>query len=361
MAEQDSDRSEEATPYKLEQARKKGMVARSTDFTAMAILAALVVTLYANGWSGLKQVLRLQLNVLGHAGQLQWGANDMMAWISSMMYSVLQILAPLFLAVGVTAVLASLIQTGPIFSAKPLAPDMSRINPATGFKRLFSLRTLYEALKSTIKLLILAVVAYMAIRDALPGLAGISALEPKGYAKVLLGLSAGVLVKLVLALLVIALVDLAYTRWEFAQRMRMSRRDVRDEIKNREGDPRIRSRLRELRMEMLKRSKAMRNLPSADVLITNPTHLAVALSYKHGEAGAPKLVAKGAGDLARKMRQVASRHHIPVVQNKPLARALYKEIDYDNFVPEKFYAQLAKIMVWVYTMREARQSMGGAA
>jgi flagellar biosynthetic protein FlhB len=131
---------------------------------------------------------------------------------------------------------------------------------------------------------------------------------------------------------------------------------VRDEAKNRDGDPRIRAKLRELRKEMLKRSKALRRLPGADVLITNPTHLAVALSYEHGKAGAPQVVAKGAGDIARKMREVASRHHIPIVQNRPLARALFREVDYDGYVPEKWYPQIARIMVWVYAMRETRRN-----
>ncbi|HZV65800.1 MAG TPA: EscU/YscU/HrcU family type III secretion system export apparatus switch protein, partial [Telluria sp.] len=191
-----------------------------------------------------------------------------------------------------------------------------------------------------------------------PGLVGLSAMEPKGYARMLVSLSGSLLVKLVATLFVIALIDLVYTRWEFGKRMRMSKRDVRDEAKNREGDPRIRSRIRELRQEMLKRSKSMAKLPSADVLIANPTHLAVALSYQHGVGGAPQVIAKGAGDLARQMRQLAAKHQIPVVQNRLLARALYREVDYDGYVPEKWYPQVAKIMVWVYAMRRARNTKG---
>jgi len=174
---------------------------------------------------------------------------------------------------------------------------------------------------------------------------------------VLIGLSGSLLAKLVATLLIVAMIDLAYTRWEFTKRMRMSKRDVRDESKQREGDPRIRARIRALRKEMMKRSKAMRNLPNADVLITNPTHLAIALRYRHGETGAPQLIAKGAGDLAQKMRHVASRHHIPIVQNKLLARTLFREVDHEGYVPEKLYAQVAKIMVWVYAMREAKEKV----
>jgi flagellar biosynthesis protein FlhB len=361
MAEQDSDRSEEATPHKLEEARKQGSVAKSADFSAVAILLAMVGTLYASGWDGLRQSVKLQQAVLVRASHLEWGADGVAVWLGQLAIGMLEILAPLFLALVIAAILVNLLQAGPIFTVKPLSPDLNRINPSTGFKRLFSMRTIYESVKSVIKLIILGAVAYFAIRDDIAGLVGLSAMDPKGYAKMLIDITGGLLVKLVLTLLVIAVIDFSYTRWEFTKRMRMSRRDVRDESKQREGDPRIRSRIRELRKEMLKRSKAMRNLPSADVLITNPTHIAVALSYRHGDSAAPQLIAKGAGELARKMRLVASQHHIPVVQNKALARALFREVDYEGFVPEKLYPKLAKIMVWVYTMRESRHASGRAA
>ncbi len=361
MAEQDSDLSEDATPHKLEEARKKGSVAKSADFTAVAVLIAMAGTLYSSAWDGFRQSVHMEQAVLARAGQRDWNADGMAVWIGQLALGMLHVLAPLFMALVVVAVLVNMFQTGPIFSFEPISPDLNRINPATGFKRLFSMRTVFESIKSILKLIVLGAVTYFAIMDIVPGLMGLSAMDPKGYAKALIGLTAGLLMKLVFSFFILAILDLAYTRWEFAKRMRMSKRDVRDESKQREGDPRIRSRIRELRKEMLKRSKAMANLPSADVLITNPTHIAVALRYQHGTAGAPQLVAKGAGELAQKMRQVASRHHIPMVQNKALARALFSEVDYEGFIPEKHYPQIAKIMVWVYTMREATRMSRGAA
>ena len=354
MAEQDSDLTEQATPYKLDEARKKGSVAKSPDFNAVAILGALAAILYSSGWDAFRQTVKMQQAIFVRASSGTWDIDSTAIWLGQIMLALLSILAPLFLTVAIAAVLANLAQVGPIFTVKPLAPDPERINPMAGLKRLFSLRILFEAAKSVTKLLILGVVTYLVISAALPGLLSISGLDPKGYSRVLIDLSAGILGKLVLTLLVIAVLDFSYTRWEFAKRMRMSRRDVKDEHKHREGDPRIRSRIRELRKEMLKRSKATGKLPSADVLIVNPTRLAVALCYKEGAAGAPQVVAKGAGDLARKMREVANRHHIPVVQNRLLARTLFREVDYDGFVPEKLYPQVAKIMVWVYTMRKMR-------
>jgi flagellar biosynthetic protein FlhB len=356
MADQDADLSEQATPHKLDEARKKGSVARSNDFNAMSMMAALVVTVFAGGWDALRQTLVMQQKILASAGHRQWTVDAIAAWMGQLLTGMLHVLGPLFLTLAVVAVLTNLVQTGPIFSMHPLVPDLNRISPASGFKRIFSMRTLFESGKSLVKLAILGTVVYMLVRDTIPGLMGLSSMEPKGYARMLLALVASLLVKLVFTLLCIALLDLGFTRWEFAKRMRMSKRDVKDESKNREGDPRIRSRIRELRKEMLKRSKSMAKLPSADVLITNPTRLAVALSYSHGKSGAPQVVAKGAGDLARKMRELAGKHSIPIVQNRELARALFREVDYDGYVPEKWYPQVAKIMVWVYTMRESKRA-----
>ncbi len=354
MAEQDSDPTEQATHYKLDEARKKGNVAKSNDFNAVAVISTLVALLYAMGYESFRDTVKLQQSIFMRAGHTAFDADSISVWLGQLFFASLNILSPLFLAVAVVAILINLLQVGPIFSFEPLSPDPERINPAAGLKRLFSMRTLFDAFKSMVKFVILGLVTYFSIVDALPGLIGIAALDPKGYAKVLIALCAGILGKLVLTMVVLGILDLAYTRWEYAKRMRMSRREVRDEHKQREGDPRIRSRIRELRKEMLKRSKATRKLPGADVLIVNPTRIAVALRYKEGEGGAPQLVAKGAGGLARKMREVAHRHQIPVVQNRTLARTLYREVDFDAYVPEKLYPQIAKIMVWVYTMRKAR-------
>lgn len=356
MAEQDADLSEDATQYKLDEARKKGSVSKSQDLTASAMLLALVITVYGSGWDALRQSLRMQQQMLAGARRLDWSGDGVAHWMGELMIGMLNVLGPLFLTLAVVAVLVNLVQTGPIFSFHPLKPDPERISPMTGLKRIFSLRIIYETAKSLLKLLILGSIAYLLIADAIPGLMGLPAIDPKGYARLLIGLSGALLVKLVLALFLLALIDVLYTRWEYAKRMRMSKRDVKDEFKNRDGDPRIRARIRELRREVLNRSKAMQKVPSADVLITNPTHLAIALCYDHGKSGAPQVVAKGAGEMARQMRELAARHNIPIVQNKPLARALFGEVDNDGFVPEKWYPQVAKIMVWVYAMRESKRA-----
>lgn len=358
MAEQDSDRSEQATPHRLEDARKKGQVAKSVDFLSCAAIAVLTVVVQASGWDGLGKLLSMAQRTLARAPGLEWSVANLAAWCGQLLLAVLLLLAPLLMALVIAALLANLAQTGPIFSVHPVKPDFKRLNPVDGFKRIFSMRTLFEAGKSIVKLVVLAGVAWAAVSAALPGLMALPTAAPAAYPRILLELVGGLLGKLALALLLIAMADMGFVRWDYAKRMRMSKRDIKDEHKNREGDPRIRARIRELRKDMLKRSQSMRRMASADVLVTNPTRLAVALRYEHGSAAAPKVVAKGAGDLAARMRALAGRKNIPIVQNKPLARTLFREVDYDGYVPEKLYPQLAKIMVWVYAMREARRQSG---
>jgi flagellar biosynthetic protein FlhB len=172
---------------------------------------------------------------------------------------------------------------------------------------------------------------------------------------------ASVAMKLAAMLLLIALADWAYTQREYANKMRMSRRELTDEIKHREGDPRVRARMKELSRELLKRSLAVRKTRNASVVITNPTHVAVALRYEHGAMEAPLLIAKGSGAMAAVMRRIASRHDIPVVQNPTLARRLYQELDIESSVPPHLYSAVARLMVWVIAMREARASRFGSA
>lgn len=361
MADQDFDQTEEATPHKLREARKKGSVAKSSDFSTLAILATMAACVYAIGWNMLGGTLAIQRKVFSAPVRLAWTPDGIAHWLGSLLVDSLSVLGPLMMAVLVTGIAVNLFQSGPVFSMQALSPDLNRLNPATGFKRIFSMRTLFESGKSMVKLIVLGAVMITLVYDALPGLLGLPMVDTRNYPRILMGLVGAILAKMVLAYLVIALSDLVFTRYEFAKRMRMSKREVKDEHKNREGDPRIRSRIRELRKEMLKRSKSMAKVKEADVLLTNPTHLAVALSYSHGTSAAPQVIAKGAGGLAQSMRKVASRHQIPIVQNKALARALFREVDYEGYVPEKHYAQVAKIMVWVYAMRKTRGATGKAA
>jgi flagellar biosynthetic protein FlhB len=354
MAEQEQNRSEDATPYKLQEAQKRGQVAKSQEANFVAVLAAFTLTLYAAGAAMSHDVLALAQSIFVQAGRLEWSVGGVSAWFRDIASLALIAITPLLLAVAIAAIAINLAQVGPIFSFKPVTPDFDRLNLANGFKRLFSLRLVYEAFKSVLKLAIVSLVFWLALLQLLPMFLNLLNVDPRGHAQVAMGSVAPLCFKLLMILLVIALIDVIYTRREFAKNMRMSRREVTEEHKQREGDPRIRSRIRQLRMELFKRSRSVSKLPGADVLLTNPTHLAVAISYKHGEMPAPKVLAKGVGEVAAKMRAVARMHRIPVIENRPLARELYRRTDADEFVPEDLYPQVAKILLWVFSMREAR-------
>ncbi|MGQ5524434.1 EscU/YscU/HrcU family type III secretion system export apparatus switch protein [Chitinimonas sp. PSY-7] len=354
MAEQELDRNEQATPFKLEQARKKGSVAKSLDTVYVAVLVALTLFFYSFGWQAINRFLSVAQITLGNAGRNDWSQGGVVAWLSTTLLASMQPFLPLVLALMIAAILASLAQTGPVFSLHPIKPDFNRLNPASGFKRLFSIKVVYEGIKSLVKLAVIGIVLTLVLSELLPLFMALPQMEVRHYATVILNESAALLFKLALAALLLAILDMAYTRWEFARQMRMSPRELKEEHKQREGDPRIRARLRELRMEVLKRTKGVARVAEADVLITNPVHYAIAVKYRHGEMDAPLVVAKGAGQLAARLREAAYRHEVTIVQNPPLARALFKQVDSDEYVPESLYPDVAKILVWIYAMRAAR-------
>ncbi len=354
MSEESQDKTHQATPHKLREARRRGQVAKSQELNYAAVLAVAVGVCFGAASGMSERALHLAARLFGELGRTGWSHPELVRWAGGVFADALILLAPLLLGVALAAVVANVAQVGGVFSTEALKPDFTRLNPATGIKRLFSLRLLYEALRSVLKLALLGLVAWLAIRAVLPDLLRLGGSDSRVQGARGLGHVGPLLFKLLLAVLLIALADLVYTRWDFGKKMRMSHRDLSDEHKNREGDPRIRSRLRQLRAEMLKQAQSTRRVPEADVLITNPTHLAIALSYRHGEMPAPKLLAKGSGEVARKMRSMALAHNVPVVENRPLARALYKQASADDYVPESLYPTVARILLWVYAMRRQR-------
>jgi flagellar biosynthetic protein FlhB len=356
MSDEGQDKSQAATPHKLREAQKRGQVAKSLEANYAAILAVLAGVCFAAGPAMGQRVLGLAQRTFNQAGRSDWASDNIASWLAQLLGAGIEALLPLLLALALAAIAVNVAQVGGVFSFDPVTPDFTKLNPAKGFERLFSLRLLYDALRSVMKLTLLSLVAYGAVNHVMPDLLKLGYIDARSHAALVMGDVGALLFKLFLAVLLIALIDLIYTRWDFAKKMRMSHRDITDEHKQKEGDPRIRSRLRQLRNEMLKQARSVRKVPEADVLITNPTHLAIALSYRHGEMPAPKLLAKGSGELALRMRTIAREHNIPVVENKPLARALFKRGDADQYVPEDLYPRVAKILIWVYAMRQARRA-----
>jgi len=294
--------------------------------------------------------------LLIQAGRADPGGSILWPLVSHMVQATLSLCVPFFASLMLAAIVGNLMQTGPVFSFEPVKADFERLNPLNGLKKIFSLRTLFDGARACIKLVLLSLTAYSALKSLAPQFYSLAGLSPLGFIHTLLDDLAALGLKMALILGLIALVDWGFTQREFAKKMRMSPRDLKDENKHREGDPRIRARLRELRREMLKRSMALRKTRDADVVLTNPTHVAVALRYVHGQMDSPQLLAKGTGQLAAAMRKMAARHRIPVVQNPTLARTLFHQLEVGHHVPHSLYAEVARIIVWVFAMREQRQT-----
>lgn len=354
MSEGDLDKSDPASPYKLEKAREKGSVAKSQDAAFVALLFGTACMVYGMGDQMTRKLTAVLHGTLAQVSRSQWDAQAFGALLAHALTELMWALSPFFAMLMVLAIAVGVWQVGFTISAEPLKPDFQRVNPAEGFKRLFSLRSTYELARSSIKLGVVVLVLVASGDELIKRVTQLMDRDPSSVLRFLIQ-EVGALVALLTAvMLVLALVDVGYTRWEFLRKMRMSKREVKDEHKNREGDPRVKSRLRELRMEWLKKSLSSRRVAGADVLVTNPTHYAVAIAYQRDKMPAPKILAKGSGDVALRMREIARRHGVPVVENPPLARSLHRLADADDYIPEQHYTEVARILVWVMSARAAK-------
>lgn len=351
MSQTDQDKTDPASPYKLQKAREQGSVAKSQDLTFVALLFGMTCCVFGMGPSITADISRILARTLGLMHRRDWDIVTLQQVISALTLELAAVLAAPLAVVMVLAILANLWQVGLTFSSHPLKPDFNRINPAEGFKKLFSLRSLYDLLRSSIKLALVGLLIWFASETYLREWVVLQFREVPAILAYL-QYKVGVILACMTALFVcIAAADMAYTRWEFLKKMRMSKREVKDEHKQREGDPRIKSRLRELRLEWLKKSMSANRVKDADVLITNPTHFAIAVSYRRETMPAPKILAKGSGDLALRMRTLANKHRVVIVENPPLARALFRSAEVDGFLPPEHYTDVAKILVWVFANR----------
>lgn len=351
MAEQDQDRSQEATPFKLQEAKRRGQVAKSLDINTLFQIAGGLVVMWLVGQRLIADGLSLAAGIFHQAAVLDFRIPALVDWSAHVAFTLGQIFAPFVLVVLVLSVLSNMVQTGPIFATFPLKPDPKRLNPIEGFKRVFSLQMLFNALKILIKLGLFITVAYYVITGMLPQVIGLIAVDPRTYPTVMLDHIWSLVFKLGLVLLVVALLDLLYTRWDYGKKMRMSHRELKEEVKRREGDPQVRAKIKELQREAAKRSKSLRRVPEADVLITNPTHYAVALKYERGAMSAPLLIAKAAGETALTMRHVAARCGVPIMERKSLAQQLFREVEIDQSVPVTLYEPIARLYAELYAAR----------
>ena len=348
---QELDANEPATPFKLEKARERGSIAKSADLNFAIMLFVSVACVYGLGTQVLNGVSLLLRRGFSFAGREHLSQTSALAYAGTLATDALLVIAPVVFVLWLSALLVSGIQARGVFSGEPLKPDFSRVNPATGFKRLFSLKSLHEVVRSTLRIAVISIAGAIWGRHELGRILELKARAPRSAALLAIDLFGSALVLLTGLFVIFALLDWWFNRWDYLRQMRMSRREIKEERKEREGDPRIKSKLRELRIAWLRRARQLAKVRSADVLLTNPTHYAVALEYRHGEMPAPMITARGAGDMAQRMRTEARRRSIPVVEDAPLTRALFALPESHAYVPEEHFNRVARILRWVYTAR----------
>jgi flagellar biosynthesis protein FlhB len=359
MAQQDSsqERTEEATPKRREDARKKGQIARSRELNTMSMLLLGAVGLISMGpfmIARMEDLFRTGLSQQRDAVFDPWTMIDVFS--ISIMQGVALVL-PFMLLMLVTAMLAPMALGGWSFSVEALGPKLEKLNPLKGLKRIFALRGLVELLKALAKFLLIGGVGAMLLIHNMPrfnGLAYESVPQALAHAGSILGWS---FLLLSLSLAVIAAIDVPFQIWDHAKNLKMTRQEVKDEYKTTEGKPEVKAQIRRMQQE-LAQGRMMSEVPKADVIITNPTHFAVALKYDAKNMRAPLVVAKGADLIASQIRTVATANGVPIFEAPPLARAIYYSTDIDREVPAGLYMAVAQVLAYVYQLRTARTKGG---
>lgn len=350
------EKTEEATPKKLEDARKEGQVAKSKEIAIGFSLLAMFVTLrLLIGRLG-TEFIDLFTTVYDRIPEIsrQIASGDSVWYFLIILrqgiFSFAIILVPFLLVAVIVALVCEILQVQWKPTLKPLKPKFSKFNPINGFKRIFSLQSLMELLKSIFKILIIGYIAYSTLRDKWPNLFLLYDM-PVSQGVALMGsiiLNLGI--KISGFYLIISFADLLFQRWKFKEDMKMTKQEVKDEYKQSEGDPQIKGQIRQ-RMMQASRRRMMQDIPKADVVITNPTHFAVAISYNPEEADAPIVLAKGADYVAQKIKEVAKENNIEIVENKPLARMLYYNVEIGQAIPPELYKAVADILAYVYKIQ----------
>jgi flagellar biosynthetic protein FlhB len=350
MADEDKDsRTEQASGKRREDFRKKGQVAQSREVHTAALMTAFLLLwlFYAPiFWEQLELLMR---GLISQIGTFQLSPASVRTLFIFILARLGLLLSPLLLLVLVIGFFSSFMQIGWLFTTKPLEPDLSKLDPIKGAAKFFSKRSLLEVAKSLAKVLLIGYVAYRTIHGEFEQ--GLNLIDmPPASTLIFIGRMAfAVLLKTCGILIVLGLIDYLFVRWEMEEKMKMTKQEQKEEYKEMEGDPLIKGKIRQIQMQMA-RKRMMAEIPKADVVITNPTHLSVAIAYRREEMDSPRIVAKGADALAMKIREIAKEHGVPLVENVPVARALYK-FEVGDSVPEELYKAVAEILAYVYSLK----------
>jgi flagellar biosynthetic protein FlhB len=342
MAEEQQDRTEQGTQKKRDESHQKGQIVRSRDLVSLMVMTGILFMLYFSGRTVMEHLSRVMGDMLG----LRYG-RDPFRVLNIAATETFWMLAPFFAIAVLAAVLSSLAQGGFVF--RPLTPKLEKLNPLNGLKGLLSREGLMEVGKSSLKFAAGGLMFYYVIKKIMQFLPQLSAMDLNEIQSASMNIMVQAALYGIGFFALIAVIDYFVQRWRFERSIKMSKEEIRQEFKESEGDPIMRSRIRSLQKERARR-RMMQEVPNATVVITNPTHLAVALQYERDGLAAPRMVAKGAGVIAENIREMARKHGVPLVEDKPLARALYK-LPLDSAIPQELYRAVAKILAYIYKLR----------
>jgi len=344
------EKTEDASSRKIDKAREEGQVAKSTEVPAVFVLMAGLIALYAFA-SFMYQLLSdvITDNLVFNAVPL---LNDVAAvrLLFNSTQSLFYILIPLLAAVFIAAFVSNIFQVGFVISWNAIEPKFSRIDPIKGFAQKFSSRAFAEFLKSILKIVIISVVTYMVVKSELDQIVRLYDHSMGEILIYILKIATEIFIKVLLVMLLLAALDFAFQKWKFMEDQKMTKQEVKDEQKQTDGDPQVKSRIRQLQAAAA-RKRMMSDVPDADVVVTNPTRLAIAIKYDGLSMDAPKVVAKGAGPVAANIRRVATESGVPLVENKELARNLYKMVDIGQEVPTELFQAVAELLAHVYRLK----------
>jgi flagellar biosynthetic protein FlhB len=326
------------------------------DLTSAAVLMFGLVILYVGGTTIAVKLGEVTRVVLSSIGRVDLNAANVHNLLKEALFTFAIVLVPVLAALMVVGVIANVAQVGFLFTTEPLQPKFSKLNPLSGIKRvMMSRHSFVEMVKGVFKVAIVAVVAYVAMNDvvadslALADGDALAILEFMAKASVTIGLKVG------LAFFVLAAGDYAFQRFEYEKSLRMTKEEVKEEAKQSEGDPLIKGRIRSIQRQIAYR-RMMQDVPKADVVVTNPTHYAVAIKYEMRKMGAPKVVAKGVDLIAQRIKEIAAEHSVPIVEDKPLAQMLYRTVEIGDQIPEKLFQAVAQVLAYVYRLRDSRRN-----
>lgn len=350
MPEHDGDKSQEATPHRRQKAREEGHVARSQDLGSAVLLLVGMLVLLLSGEALIDFLGRYTTAHLGGSPWLEVDPDFAMAQFDGTTRQLGRYLLPIFGFMLLGAIAVNLGQVGFLFLPSKLAPDLSRLDPLKGLRRIFSLVGVARLGFGLFKIVVIAAVAFASLYNQQETILGLTALALPEIASYLLEILVWTTIKVGAALLVLAVLEYAFQRWRHEKDLRMTPQEVREEMKHLEGDPQMTARRRVVQRQ-LALQRLSSSVPKADVVVTNPTELAVAIQYEPETMPAPIVVAKGAGQVASRIRRLALEHGVPIVEKKPLAQALYREVEINHAIPHDKYAAVAEVLAYVYQLK----------